>query len=185
MSISKAAAGLAAALVLGFAGAALAADKVPAGPGLGKEAPADLVAKWSISILPDGTGLPAGKGDSRAGAMIYVRTCLGCHGTNGGGGTGGRLTGGIGSLTSDNPIKTVNSYWPYATTIFDYIRRAMPITAPQSLTDDEVYALVAYILSVDGIVKITDPLDKDTLPKIQMPNRNGFVSFWPAAPKGF
>ena len=165
--------------------AAVAADKLPAGPGLGEAAPPELVVKWDISIMPDGAGLPSGKGNSRDGQLVYVHSCQACHGTNGGGGSAARLTGGIGSLTSDMPIKTVNSYWPYATTVFDYIRRAMPLNTPQSLNDDEVYSLVAFILSVDGLVKVADTVDQASLPKIQMPNRNGFVSFWPAPPKGF
>ena len=90
-----------------------------------------------------------------------------------------RLTGGLGTLTSDRPVKTVASYWPYATTVFDYIRRAMPPTAPQSLTNDEVYAVTAYLLSIDGIVPQNAVLDARTLPNVRMPNRDGFVSWEP------
>lgn len=89
------------------------------------------------------------------------------------------LTGGLGTLTGTRPVKTVASFWPYATTIFDYVRRAMPLNAPQSLTDDQVYAVVAFILSVDDIIPIGTRLDAETLPEVEMPNRNGFVSWWP------
>jgi cytochrome c len=130
---------------------------------------------WDISILPDGTNLPPGKGSVSEGAQIYGEKCVMCHGANGEGKPADRLTGGIGSLASAQPVKTVASYWPYATTLFDYIRRAMPVNHPRSLNDHEVYSLVAYILSVDGIVKKNVVLDARSLPKIKMPNRDGFI----------
>lgn len=184
----RAAAAVALAVALSAPLAAGAADKLPAGPGLGQDAPAALVAKWDISITPDGAGLPPGSGSALQGAPVYARACQSCHGPNGAGGRGATaaaLTGGIGTLATDDPVKTVNSYWPYATTAFDYIRRAMPLTTPQSLNDDEVYGLVAFILSIDGLVKAADVLDAKTLPNVQMPNRNGFVNFWPEPPKAF
>ena len=161
-----------------LAGAVLAADIAP--PRLGRPATADEIAKADISIPPDGAGLPAGSGTVEQGAMVFAQKCVVCHGANGAGTpSGDRLTGGIGTLTSDNPIKTVSSYWPYATTLFDYIRRAMPVTNPQSLQNDEVYAVVAYILSIDDIVPKGAKLDAASLPKVQMPNRAAFVNWEP------
>jgi cytochrome c len=130
---------------------------------------------WDISILPDGSNLPPGKGSVKEGEAIYAEKCQMCHNEQGKGQPADRLTGGIGSLATQQPIKTVASYWPYATTLFDYIRRAMPVTHPHSLNDHEVYALVAYILSIDGIVKKDAVLDARSLPKIKMPNRDGFI----------
>ena len=112
--------------------------------------------------------------------MIFQQKCAVCHGANGEGTpSGDRLVGGVGSLATPNPVKTVNSYWPYATTVFDYIRRAMPITNPQSLQNEEVYALTAYILSSDNVVPKDAVLDAASLPKVQMPNRAGFVNWEP------
>ncbi len=140
-------------------------------------APADpaRIKAWDISILPDGSNLPPGKGSVKEGEAIYAEKCQMCHNEQGKGQPADRLTGGIGSLATPQPIKTVASYWPYATTLFDYIRRAMPVTHPHSLNDHEVYALVAYILSIDGIVKKDAVLDAKSLPKIKMPNRDGFI----------
>ena len=159
-----------------LAGAALAATPTP---NLGKPADPAAVAALDISIPPDGKGLPAGSGTVEQGAAIFATKCQACHGANGVGGPNDRLTGGIGSLASARPVKTVASYWPYATTVFDYIRRAMPITEPQSLTNDEAYALTAYLLSVDGIVAKGARLDAQTLPQVHMPNRSGFISWEP------
>lgn len=140
-------------------------------------APADpgRIKAWDISILPDGSNLPAGKGSVKEGEAIFAAKCQMCHGVEGKGQPSDRLTGGIGSLTTQQPIKTVASYWPYATTLFDYIRRAMPVNKPRTLDDHEVYSLVAYILSIDGIVKKNAVLDAKSLPKIKMPNRDGFI----------
>ena len=152
----------------------------PAPPKLGRPASHDEIARVDISIPPSGEGLPAGSGSVAQGAAVYAQKCEVCHGPNGAGTpSGDRLVGGIGSLATPNPIKTVASYWPYATTLFDYIRRAMPIVAPQSLQNDEVYAVVAYILSIDNIVPKDAVLDAQSLPKVQMPNRNGFVNWEP------
>jgi cytochrome c len=159
----------AAALVL----AALAA----ASPGLGRLATPAEVSKADISVRPDGDTLPPGKGSAAEGRAIYLAKCQSCHGPEGAGGPMDRLTGGVGSLATKTPVKTVASYWPYATTVFDYVRRAMPLTAPQSLTDDEVYAVTAYLLSVDGIVPKDAVLDAKSLPTIRMPNRDGFVGY--------
>lgn len=133
------------------------------------------VAAWDIDVAPDGRGLPAGSGDVATGARIFAAKCAACHGANGEGLIGDALTGGQGTLTSANPKRTVGSYWPYATTLFDYIRRAMPYNAPQSLSADEVYALSAWILNRNGIVPDDARLDARTLAAVRMPNRDGFV----------
>jgi S-disulfanyl-L-cysteine oxidoreductase SoxD len=158
--------------------AAIAASVAP--PKLGRAATPDEVAKADISIPPDGTGLPSGSGTVEQGAAVYAQKCIVCHGAGGAGTpSGDRLSGGIGSLNTATPVKTVSSYWPYATTLFDYIRRAMPVTNPQSLQNDEVYAVTAYILSLDNIVPKDTKLDAQSLPKVQMPNRAGFVNWEP------
>jgi len=172
---------LAAAAAL-VASAALAATPTP---NLGRAPGAAELSAIDISITPDGRGLPAGSGTVEQGAAVYAAKCQACHGAKGSGGPNDRLTGGIGSLASGKPVKTVASYWPYATTVFDYVRRAMPITAPQSMSNDEVYALTAYLLSVDGIVPKDARLDSGSLPNVRMPNRDGFVSWEPKErPKG-
>jgi cytochrome c len=110
-----------------------------------------------------------------AGARIYAERCAACHGANGEGKPQDRLTGGRGTLASRDPVKTIGSYWPYATTLFDYVRRAMPFNAPQSLRDEEIYALVAYLLYLNGIVQADAVMDEHSLPAVRMPNREGFV----------
>jgi S-disulfanyl-L-cysteine oxidoreductase SoxD len=152
-----------------------------AAPHFGTPADPATVKAWDASIPPDGKGLPPGHGSVSEGLAIYSEKCVMCHGVNGQGKPADQLTGGIGTLTSPAPVKTVASFWPYATTLFDYIRRAMPITNPHSLSDHEVYALVAYILSVDGIVKKDAVMDAKTLPKVKMPNRDGFIDAYGAA----
>ena len=142
--------------------------------GLGRAATSAEIAAIDISIPPDGEGLPPGRGDAAAGSAVYAEKCASCHGAEGEGKPAGSLTGGIGSLGSSKPVKSVGSYWPYATTLFDYIRRAMPLNAPMSLTNDEVYAVTAYVLSLNGIVAGDEMLDADTLPAVRMPNRDGF-----------
>lgn len=147
--------------------------------GFGTAASPQEIAKY-FAIAPDGRGLPPGSGDATKGAHVYAESCAACHGDklegNPAKGIGGdRLIGGRGTLASKTPVKTVESYWPYATTLFDYVKRAMPFSAPGSLTDDEVYSVVAYILAEGKIIKPTDIVNAQTLPKIEMPNRNGFV----------
>jgi cytochrome c len=132
---------------------------------------AELVA-WDIDIGVDGAGLPPGRGSVQEGKAIYEAKCLACHGREGQGGPMDRLAGGQGTLTSAAPIKTLGSYWPHATTVFDYVRRAMPLDQPQSLTADEVYALTAYLLHLNRIVGADAVMDAKTLPKIRMPNVN-------------
>jgi S-disulfanyl-L-cysteine oxidoreductase SoxD len=145
-------------------------------------APADI-APWDISIGPDGAGLPPGRGTVAQGEIIYAAKCQACHGEKGTGRPNDSLVGGIGSLGPDKvPVKTVGSYWPYATTLFDYIRRAMPFQESQSLTADELYAVSAYILNLNGIIGPNDVIDAHSLPKVRMPNRDGFIPF-PRNPK--
>ena len=165
---------LAAALVFA-ADTALAAD----GPGLGQPVTEADLANWDISIGPDGVGLPPGSGTAAQGAAIYAQKCEACHGKEGKGGQAAALVGGIGSLASAQPVKTVGSYWPYATTVFDFIRRAMPWPQPKSLSNDEAYALSAYVLKLNGIIGDNDVMNADTLQKVRMPNRDGFVSMYP------
>jgi len=143
--------------------------------GFGTPATPDKIAAWDIDVAPDGTGLPPGSGSVADGAKIFASTCAVCHGAEGEGGAQDRLVGGQGTLASAKPVRTVGSYWPYATTLFDYIRRAMPLTAPQSLTADQVYAVSAYILYLNGIAPEDTVLDAVTLRKVAMPNRDGFV----------
>ncbi len=146
---------------------------------LGKPATPAAVAAADISIGPDGAGLPPGSGSVAEGARVYAAKCVACHGPDGAGAPGDRLTGGVGTLRSERPVRTVASFWPYATTVFDYTRRAMPLTAPQSLTNDEVYAVTAYMLSIDAIVAKDARLDAASLPRVVMPNRSGVVDFEP------
>jgi len=136
-------------------------------------------AQWNLSIAPDGKALPQGKGFAAQGKKLFALKCAACHGPEGIGASADPLMGEVGSLTSDYPEKTVNSYWPYATTLFDYIRRSMPIDAPFSLTANEVYELSAYILSQDGIIAADFELNEETLPRVTMPNRDGFTAFYP------
>ncbi|MDQ9172172.1 cytochrome c [Oxalobacteraceae bacterium R-40] len=135
--------------------------------------------KEFVSPLPDGRGLPVGKGTAIQGKELYQAQCVACHGAKLEGGIGDRLIGGRDTLINNDPtkkpVKTVESYWPYATTLFDYIKRAMPLPAPGSLSNDNVYALSAYILSEAKIIDSTMTLDQNNLAKVQMPNQNGFV----------
>jgi len=128
------------------------------------------------AIAPDGTGLPAGSGTVAAGREIFAAQCARCHGPNGEGDIGARLVGGQGTLATRRPLKTVGSFWPYATTLWDYINRAMPFDRPGLLQPPEVYAVVAYVLNLNGIVEPDRMIDATSLPKVKMPNRDGFVA---------
>ena len=141
----------------------------------GRPATPDEIKLWDMDVRPDGKGLPEGSGTVAHGKVVYDENCEACHGPNGQGGIKDRLVGGEGTLASANPVKTVGSFWPYATTLYDYIHRAMPYPTPGSLSADDTYAVTAYILSLNGIVREDGKLDKETLPKIKMPNRDGFV----------
>jgi cytochrome c len=148
-------------------------------PNLGVAADPALISAWDVSIPPSGAGLPPGSGTAKQGTLVYVAKCQSCHGERGVGKPMDALVGGIGSLATDKPVRTVGSFWPYATTLFDYVRRAMPTTAPMSLTNEEVYAVSAYILSINGIIGENDIMNAQTLAGVKMPNRDGFVSDWP------
>jgi mono/diheme cytochrome c family protein len=165
-----------AAAALAFAcGAGLALAE---GPNLGKPiTPSDLSA-WDINILPDGTNLPPGSGKAADGAKIFADKCAVCHGDNGKGGIAGELIGGPPKASLDGG-KTIANFWPAATTLFDYIRRAMPYSAPRSLSDPEVYALTAYLLAANKLIGENDEVDAKSLPKVQMPNRDNFIIRFP------
>jgi cytochrome c len=142
---------------------------------IGRSATPAEIAGWNIDIGRDGSNLPEGHGTVSHGREVFAQQCAVCHGDNGEGGVGDRLVGGQGTLATAKPIRTVGSYWPYATTLFDYIRRAMPENAPQSLSNADVYAVSAYILSLNGLVASDATLDAKSLAGIKMPNRDGFV----------
>jgi S-disulfanyl-L-cysteine oxidoreductase SoxD len=158
---------------------------MPAAPALAQQAPklgkpisAEDLAPWDISIGPDGAGLPPGSGTVKDGEATFAAKCQPCHGAKGAGTPNDRLVGGQGSLPGDKPpVKTVGSFWPYATTMFDYIRRAMPLPESKSLTPDEIYGVVAYLLNLNGVVPDDATMNAQTLPKVVMPNRDGFVKF--------
>jgi cytochrome c len=136
---------------------------------------AEEIAAMDISIGPDGAGLPTGSGTPKQGAEVYAAKCIVCHGPEGANGVNDRLAGGQGTLTSATPVKTIGSYWPYATTVFDYVRRAMPYPTPHSLSDGEAYAVTAYLLHLNGIIGADDVMDARSLPKVKMPNQAGFI----------
>jgi cytochrome c len=159
-----------------FVVASLLASSAYAGYGVGTPLSDQDSAAWNIDIAPDGRGLPAGSGDVATGARVFAAQCAACHGAQGEGLLGDALVGGRGTLASAKPKRTVGSYWPYATTLFDYIRRAMPFTAPESLSADDVYAVCAFLLNQNGIVPPDTRLDARSLPAVKMPNRDGFVA---------
>jgi S-disulfanyl-L-cysteine oxidoreductase SoxD len=147
-------------------------------PNLGRIATPEEIRSWDISIGTDGSDLPSGSGTPKQGAAVYAAKCLACHGEKGVGKPNDVLVGGQGTLAGDQaPVKTVGSFWPYATTIFDYVRRAMPLSESKSLSNDEVYAVVAYILQLNGIIRDNEVINEQSLPKIRMPNREEFTTF--------
>jgi cytochrome c len=143
--------------------------------GIGKPATPEEIAGWDIDIRPDGKGLPPGSGSVEDGEMLYEEKCASCHGSFGEGvGRYPVLAGGEGTLTDERPERTIGSYWPYASTVWDYIHRAMPFPQPQSLTDDEVYAITAYVLNLNDLVDDDFVLTQDNFASIEMPNKDGF-----------
>ena len=146
-------------------------------PKVGRTPSDEEIKQQDITVLPTGAGLPAGSGTPDQGEAIYKEKCAGCHGQNGEGKppTGVTLVGGVGTLATAKPVKTVGSYWPYATSVWDYIHRSMPYTEPGTLTADETYALTAFLLFKNGIVAQDQALNAETLPKVRMPNRDGFI----------
>jgi S-disulfanyl-L-cysteine oxidoreductase SoxD len=168
---------LALGIVLLAATASLA--QTPSYTHIGRTPTKEEIQAWDISVGPDGKGLPPGQGTAKDGAPIFAAKCAACHGPNGEGAKiGPRVVGGIAdteTLTTLKPVRSVGGYWPYATTVWDFINRAMPRGQSGTLTANEVYALTAFILAKSNIIKEDDVLDAKTLPKVQMPNRNGFV----------
>lgn len=165
------------AFVLAFAWPAAGARAEPPGYyGLGSTPTTAEIAGWSIAVPPSGANLPPGKGTVDQGSDLFATVCATCHGTFGEGVANyPRLAGGVGSLATVAPLKTVGSYWPYATTLFDFINRAMPFYAPHSLSPDQVYALTAFILNLNGVVPDGFVADAATVPAVKMPNRHGFI----------
>jgi hypothetical protein len=175
-------------LVAGAIGVLLAAVAAPAVRAqlptyrLGRAPTAEEIKAWDMTIPPDGKGLPPGSGTATQGEAVYTALCESCHGEGGqnpkynpGATERTILVGGRGTLTTDKPVKTIGSYWPYATTLWSYINRAQPFDEPGSLTPDQVYAVTAYLLHLNGIIGASDVLDARTLPAVKMPNRDGFV----------
>ncbi len=161
-------------VTLGVGAAALAAE----GPQLGEPITQEDLAPWDITVMPDGTGLPAGSGTASDGAPIFAQKCAACHGNEGEGGIAAALHAGPPRATLDGG-KSIANFWPYATTIFDFIRRAMPPNAPNTLTGEEVYALTAYVLYLNELIGENDVIDQETLPEIEMPNRDNFITRFP------
>ena len=168
-------------VIAGFTLAAVQCTSASAAdsPNLGKPVTAADIAAWDSSILPDGRGLPAGSGTAAQGAQIYAQKCTACHGEKGTGGAASALLpkGPISSINSAE--KTISNFWPYSTTLFDYIRRAMPWQQPKTLTNDEVYALTAYLLVLNKVIVENDVMNADTLPRVRMPNRDGLIVRFP------
>ena len=144
--------------------------------GVGQPATPEQIRGLGAAIAPDGGGLPEGSGTVSAGREVFAAKCARCHGEKGEGGVGAPLVGGQGTLRTARPLKTVGSYWPYATTVWDYINRAMPFDQPGRLKPPEVYAVVAYILNLNGIIENNQVMDAKSLPQVKMPNRDGFVA---------
>lgn len=143
--------------------------------GVGRPATPEEIRDLGAAIAPDGTGLPEGSGTVAAGREVFAAQCARCHGPGGEGGVGAVLVGGQGTLRTPKPLKTVGSFWPYATSVWDYVNRAMPFDKPGLLKPAEVYAVVAYVLNLNGIVGDDQVIDARSLPKVRMPNRDGFV----------
>lgn len=165
-----------AALVLALGAAPLGRSSEGQDPfGLGRPASEEEIRAWDIDVAPNGEGLPPGRGTVKQGAEVFAAKCASCHGPTGTEGPKDRLVGGQGTLATPKPIRTIGSYWPYATTLYDYIDRAMPFNAPQSLTADETYSVVAWLLFQNQIIEEDSVIDAQSLPKVRMPNRDGFI----------
>jgi S-disulfanyl-L-cysteine oxidoreductase SoxD len=166
-------------LLLGIGAACIATAVFAGGPNLGKPIDPSDIAAWDISIGPDGAGLPKGSGTAAQGAIVFAEKCALCHGDNGKGGHAVALVRGERITDISAAMKSIANFWPYATTVYDYIRRAMPWQMPRTLTDDEVYALTAYILTQNKLIAADEPMNAQTLPRVKMPNRDGFISRFP------
>lgn len=163
--------GCTAALILLLAGC----TTDPLAPSLGRAPDPVSIASLDLIVEPDGAGLPEGSGNAVEGRIVYNNRCQACHGASGEGANPSLQLVGGDMHSSGAPLRTVGSFWPYATTIYDYIRRAMPADAPKSLSDNEVYQVTAYLLFLNGIVGEETVLDRVSLPAVMMPNRNGFI----------
>jgi mono/diheme cytochrome c family protein len=165
------------ALCFGACGALHAQTNSGKQVGFGRPASAEELKQRDITTLPNGAGLPDGKGTVAEGEAVYRDKCASCHGPNGEGNLpqGTQLVGGVGSLASDNPVRTVGSFWPYATSVWDYIHRAMPLNQPGSLSADDTYAVTAFLLNRNKIIETNEVMTKENLPKVRMPNRDGFI----------
>ncbi len=142
---------------------------------LGQPLTAEQIKAWNIDVFPDGRNLPAARGTVARGKVVFEAQCAACHGMKGEGGLYDRLAGGMGTLASPKPVRTVGSFWPYASTLFDYVRRAMPLNAPQSLSDEDVYSVSGYVLFLNGLLPESATVDAATISSLKMPNRDGFV----------
>ena len=161
-------------LVLGVASLGRSAeDRVEYG--VGRAATEEDIRAWNIDVAPSGEGLPLGQGTVKQGGQVFAAKCAVCHGPTGTEGPKDRPVGGRETLRTPKPVRTIGSYWPYATTLYDYINRAMPFNAPQSLSSDEIYSVIAWLLFQNQIIAEDAIIDAQTLPKIQMPNRDGFI----------
>jgi len=161
--------------LVAFVGVVAASAQAPAS-GVGRPATPDEIRNLGAAIAPDGGGLPDGSGTVAAGRDVFAARCAKCHGDKAQGDVGPTLVGGRGTLATPRPLKTVGSFWPYATTVWDYINRAMPFDEPGLLKPPEVYAVTAYILNINGIIPADGVMDAKSLPKVRMPNRDGFVA---------
>ncbi len=142
---------------------------------IGRPATEEDIRAWNIDVSPSGEGLPSGQGTAKQGAQVYGAKCAACHGPTGTEGPKDKLVGGHNTLQTPKPVRTIGSYWPYATTLYDYIHRAMPFNAPQSLSSDEVYSVIAWLLFQNQVIAEDAVMDAQTLPKVRMPNRDGFI----------
>ena len=163
-------------LILVFLSAGGSVSAQPTRFGVGRPPTPAEIRELGTAIAPDGSGLPSGSGTVAAGRTVFAARCARCHGPSGEGDVGARLVGGQGTLNTARPIKTVGSFWPYATTLWDYINRAMPFDQPGSLTAPDVYAAVAYVLNVNGIIPEDRVMNATSLSQVRMPNRDGFVA---------
>jgi len=161
-------------VLIAIAGVWPAAAQLPT-YGVGRPPSAEEIKTWDLTIPPDGQGLPSGSGTAVLGTAVFEERCASCHGETGEDPKYSRLVGGQGTLATDKPVRTIGSFWQYATTLWSYIRRAQPFDEPGSLTPDQVYAVTAYLLHLNGIIGEQDVMDAKTLPLVKMPNRDGFV----------
>jgi cytochrome c len=161
--------------LIGLVSAIGAADDGVKAPHLGRPMTTTEIAKWDKTIFPDGRGLPPGHGTAKEGRAVYEQKCANCHGEHAEGATAEELVSEPKPPSADNPSKAIGSYWPYASTIFDFVRRSMPPAAPDSLSADETYAVTAYLLAANKIIAETDDMNAKTLPRVTMPNRDGFI----------